>query len=98
MSQLPDPFAPLPICSPGMLTNDVGLPRRETPSEYPLEINWEDIVVDDHDHQDDIVDRAQEVLRVIWQDRAESIEQEACQILGVKELREYFCRPGDGGF
>ena len=96
--ELPDPFAPLPVCSPGMLTNDDRLPLSETPLEYPLEINWEGILVDDHDHRDDIVRRALEVLRVIWQDRAEAIEQESCQILRVKELREYFRRPGNGGF
>jgi hypothetical protein len=27
---------------------------------------------------------------VICKDRAEAIEQEACEILGVKDLREYF--------
>src|SRR5713226_2662085 len=47
MPQLPDPFAPLPVCSPGMLTNDDGLPLRETLPQYPLEINWEGILVDD---------------------------------------------------
>ena len=96
--ELPDPFTPLPICSPGMLTNDDGLPPQEIQSEYPLEIDWEGDLVDDYDHPDDIVRRAQAVLRVIWQDRAEAIEQESCQILEVKELREYFRRPGNGGF
>ena len=70
-----------------------------TPDEqYPLAINWEGILVDDPDHPDDIIRRVHDVQKVIWQGRAESIEQEACQILGVKELREYFRRPGNGGF
>jgi hypothetical protein len=34
-----------------------------------------------------------EVLDPFWADRAEGIEQEACEILGVRELREYFRRP-----
>ncbi|MFL5654195.1 MAG: hypothetical protein ACJ8CB_08465 [Ktedonobacteraceae bacterium] len=67
-------------------------------SEYPLRINWEGILVDDPGHLDDIVRRVRDVLRVIWQDNAEAIEQEACQILGVKELRDYFRRPGNDGF
>lgn len=96
--ELPDPFASLPACSPGMLTGNDGLPLGETPLEYPLDISWEGFLVDDHDHPDDIVRRAQEVLRIIWRDRAEAIEQEACKILGIKELREYFRRPGNGGF
>jgi hypothetical protein len=39
-----------------------------------------------------------EVLEVIAKDRAEEIEKEACQNLGVKELRDYFRKPGEGGF
>ena len=35
---------------------------------------------------------------MIWKDRAEAIEKEACEILGVKELRDYFRKPGKGGF
>ena len=90
--ELPDPFAPLPVCSPGMLTNYDRLPLSETPLEYPLEINWEGILVDDHDHRDDIVRRALEVLRVIWQDRAEAIEQES---VTLKRLRSYANISGD---
>jgi hypothetical protein len=44
--KLPDPFAPLPVCSPGMLTGDDGLPLRETPADYPLQIDWDGILVD----------------------------------------------------
>jgi hypothetical protein len=39
-----------------------------------------------------------DVLEVIWKDRAEAIEKEACEILGVKELRDYFRKPGNGSF
>jgi hypothetical protein len=39
-----------------------------------------------------------EVLEVIWKGRAEAIEQEACSVLGVKEPRDYFRKPGKGGF
>ena len=96
--ELPDPFAPLPVCSPGMLIGDDGQPLNETPPRYPLDINWEGILVDDPDHQSDIVSRVRYVLGVIWKDKAEAIEQEAHQILGVKDLREYFRRPGNDGF
>jgi hypothetical protein len=96
--KLPDPFAPLPACSPGMLTGDDGLPLRETPPNHPLRIDWDGILVDDPDHQDDIVRHVREVLEVIWKERAEAIEHEACEILGFKELRDYFRKPGNGGF
>lgn len=96
--ELPDPFAPLPVCSPGMLQGPDGLPVKEAPEGYPLRIDGDGIMVDDPDHSDDIVRRVREVLEVIWQDRAEAIEKEACEILGVKDLRDYFRRPGKGGF
>jgi hypothetical protein len=63
-----------------------------------LRVNWDGILVDYPDHLDDIVRRVREVLEVLWQDRAEAIEREACEILGVRELRDYFRRPGKGGF
>jgi hypothetical protein len=96
--ELPDPFAPLPVCSPGMLTGDDGLPLRETPSNYPLEIDWDGILTDDPDHPDDIIRRVQDVLEIIWGENAENIEQEACEILGIKDLRDYFRKSANGGF
>jgi len=67
--------------------------------EYPLRISWDGVLVDDpgldgaRPHPDDIVRRVQEVLELLWGDRAGAIEQEACEILSVKDLREYFGRP-----
>ena len=90
--ELPDPFAPLPVYSPGMLTPDSDL------TNYPLERDQDGILVDDPDHPDDILRRIRNVLEVIWSDNADAIEQEACEILGVKDLRDYFRKPGNGGF
>lgn len=56
------------------------------------------IVVDDVDHQDDIVRRVGDALEDIWSNGVEAIEKEACEIVGVKELRDYFRKPGKGGF
>ncbi len=96
--ELPDPLAPLPICVPGMLKGDDGLPLTHAPLSYPLPIDGDGVLVDEADHDDDIVHRVRNVLEVIWKDRADFIEREACEILGVKELREYFRKPGKGGF
>ena len=49
--------------------------------------------MDDEDHPEDIVARVREALAVIWGDRADAIEQEACEILGVPTLRDYFRQP-----
>jgi hypothetical protein len=97
-SELPDPFAPLPVCPPGMLTGEDRLPLREILSGYPCRTDQDGILVDDPDHPDDIIRRVYEVLEVLWHDRSEAIEQEVCKILGVKELRDYFRKPGKGGF
>jgi len=66
--------------------------------EYPIRIDWDGILVDDPDHSDDIICRLRDVLEVLWKERADAIEKEACEILGIKELREYFRKPGNGGF
>lgn len=93
--ELPDPFAPLPVCPPGMLQNKQGLPAEpsDVPADYPLRISWPGILVDDKGHVEDIERRIREALHVIWQEHADAIEQEACEILGVKTLRDYFCKP-----
>ncbi|MDM7986251.1 MAG: hypothetical protein QUS13_02835 [Smithella sp.] len=93
--ELPDAFASLPVCPPGMLQNSEGLPAepKDIPSNYPLRISWKGILVDDENHPEDIVARVREALEVIWKERADAIEQEACELLGVKNLRDYFRRP-----
>jgi hypothetical protein len=121
--RLPDPFDPLPVCSPGTLVGPDAMPAtpnsiaseewlRERPDaitlpsegavqrpgvsagEYPLRVTWDGILVDDLDHSEDVVRRAREVLAVLWGDRADAIEAEACGFLGVRDLRDYFRRPG----
>lgn len=69
-------------------------------SEYPLHISWDGIMVDDPGlngalpHREDIVRRVREVLDLLWKDKASDIEREACDILGVVDLRDYFGKPG----
>jgi len=68
-------------------------------SEYPLRISWDGVLVDDpgfngdRPHRDDIVRRVREVFDLLWKDKAHEIEQEACDILGVSDLRDYFRKP-----
>ena len=68
-------------------------------SDYPLRISWDGILVDDpgftgaQRQRDDIVRRVREVLDLIWKEKAHETEQEACNILGVKSLGEYFRKP-----
>ncbi|MEN6481107.1 MAG: hypothetical protein ABFD29_02895 [Anaerolineaceae bacterium] len=90
-----EPFKSLPICPPGMLQNVQGLPVTpdDAPADYPLRIRWGGILVDDEGHPEDFEACLREALRVIWGERTDAIEAEACQILGVRSLREYFRKP-----
>ena len=92
---IPDPFSYLPTCPPGMLQNAAGLPATpaDVPADYPLRISWPGILVDDETNKEDIVGRVREALAVIWPETHDAIEQEACQILGVATLRDYFASP-----
>ncbi len=120
--KLADPFAPLPVCSPGMLVGPDDLPAKrdgiaseewmrarpdaitlppeglvENPtipdSEYTLAVDWDGILVDDPEHEDDILRHVREVLDLLWGERVDEIEGEACELLGVKDLRTYFRNP-----
>jgi hypothetical protein len=62
-------------------------------AEYPLEIEWDGILVEGDGHPHDIVARVRDVLQVVWGDRADDIEQEAREILGVDDLRDYLRNP-----
>lgn len=114
----PEPFDPLPACSPGMLVVDSSqksearsqkdaeptthhptthhpLPptsAADLPPNYPLNIPFNGILVDDEGHPNDIVTRIRQVLDLIWGDQAGDIEQETCQVLKGSSLREYFAR------
>ena len=95
--ELPDPFDPLPICSPGMLQTEDGFPLRTAPDGYPLPIDPDGLLVDDPEHPGDILRRIRDSLEVVWRGQAESIEKQACELLRVKELRDYFRKTGKGG-
>lgn len=100
---LPDPFAPLPVCSPGMLTGPDGLPT-PPPADYPISLSTLGVLVDDSDergeprHEDDIVARVDSVLGVLFGDGADAARDELCRWLEVSSLREYFRKTGAGGF
>jgi hypothetical protein len=42
--------------------------------------------------------RVRALFELIWSGRADDREKEACKIVGAKNLRDYFRRPGKGGF
>jgi hypothetical protein len=91
----PDPFDPLPVCSPGMLQNSEGLPaeKKDVPADYPMRISWPGILVNDPGHPEDVLSRVRDVLGVIWGEHADAIEEEACKTLKSQKLRDYLNTP-----
>ena len=82
--ELPDPFAPLPVCPPGQLQNAQGLPAgpEDVPATYPIkDIPWDGILVDDANHPLDIERRVREVMEVIWTGKEGSPTAEAMATL-----------------
>jgi hypothetical protein len=69
-----------------------------TDKDYPIVVNWTGVLVDDPDNSEDIVKRVQSVLEVMFDKRAAAVEKNTCDALDVKTLREYFRKPGNGGF
>ena len=93
--EITDPFKPLPVCPLGMLLNEQGMSAtsQDVPDNYPLWINWNGILVDDEGHKDDIIAELRKAIEIIWKEKAGHIEQEACEILSVDSLRNYFRKP-----
>ena len=92
----PEPFDPLPVCSPGMLVGEDGLPptaSSELSADYAIALPFNGILVDDEGHPSDIISYVRDVLKVIWGNQDSDIEQEACEILKVSSLCDYFRKP-----
>jgi len=81
-----------------MLQGTDGLPPSKAPDGYPLRVSSDGIALDDPGHLDDVVRRIRDVFELIWKSKAEAMEKEACNILGMEDIREYLRRPGKGGF
>jgi hypothetical protein len=82
----PEPFDPLPVCSPGMLTGEDGLPLAAAPLGYPLTFPTDGIFVDDPGHPRDLVHAVRSVFDVVFED-ANARWHEAAEILETPDLR-----------
>jgi hypothetical protein len=68
----PDPFSPLPVCSPAMLTGDDGLPVTIAPSGYPVLFPENGILVDDRGHARDLAAAVHMVFEEVFEAKADA--------------------------
>jgi hypothetical protein len=87
----PEPFDPLPACSPGMLTGEDGLPVAAPPSGYPLTFPTDGILVDDAGHPRDVVRAVRSVFETVFDD-ANARWHEAAELTSTPDLRTWFAR------
>jgi hypothetical protein len=78
----PDPFDPLPVCSPGMLTGDDGLPLDTRPAAYAVETS--PVLVTDPGHPLDITARVRSVFDAVFGDDADAWLADVGQALGAR--------------
>ncbi len=75
-----------------------------TDAKYPVPVQWDGVLVDSADEHgrptspNDIEGRIQAVFEALFGNEAATKEKAACETLGVKTLREYLRKSGNGGF
>jgi hypothetical protein len=90
----PEPFDPLPVCSPAMLTGDDGLPVARPPAGYPLSFPDDGIVVDDQGHPRDLTTAVRAAFDTVFGASADEIWQETAALLDPKghDVRTWLAR------
>jgi hypothetical protein len=78
----PDPFDPLPVCAPGMLTGNDGLPLDASPPRYPVHAS--PLLVIDPGHPLDITTRVRSVFETVFGDEADAWWADVAQALGAR--------------
>jgi hypothetical protein len=94
----PDPFESLPQFQPAALLGGDGRPLKAAPEGYPLQVSWEGVVSDDPQHPFELLGQVRAFLATVWQGDRDRLEDDLAAALSAKDLREYFRKPGKGGF
>jgi hypothetical protein len=63
---VPEPFDPLPVCSPAMLTGEDGLPVTKAPAGYQFTFPENGILVDDRGHARDLIAAVRAVFEEVF--------------------------------
>jgi hypothetical protein len=77
----PEPFDPLPVCSPGMLVGGDGLPATSAPSGYPLDFHANGVLVDDPGDPRDLTAAVRAVFETVFGADADARWDEAAALL-----------------
>jgi hypothetical protein len=90
----PDPFDPVPVCSPGMLTGEDGLPVDAVPVGYPLAWPEDGVLVDDPGHPRDLTAAVREVFEVVFGSAADAFWTEASELVDPRsqDIRRWLQR------
>ena len=90
----PEPFAALPRCSPGMLTDTHGVPMGTKPRDYPIDFPLAGVLVDDQGHERDFFASVRSVFEVVFGDTADANWREASWLLDPRrgDLHSWFSR------
>jgi hypothetical protein len=87
----PEPFDPLPVCSPGMLVGERGLPSTSAPTGYPLDFPASGVLVDDPGDTRDLAAAVRAVFDSVFGGSADAVWDEAAALLDPRghELRAW---------
>lgn len=86
-----DPFAPVPVCPPGMLVGPDGLPASGAPVGYPLYLSEHRVLVDEPGHPADLC-AAVEAAAAALVDDPRALLDEVIEVLGPTDLRAYLSK------
>ena len=90
----PEPFDPLPTCSPGMLTGGDGLPLARPPAGYPLAFPETGVLVDDPGHAQDRMAAVRAIFDAIFGAAADRWWDDVAALLDPKhhDLRTWIAK------
>lgn len=90
----PEPFDALQTCSPGMLSDEHGLPVADPPAGYPLAFPEAGLLVEDKGHRQDLAAAIRRVFGVVFGAEAEARWSEASELLDATahDLRRWLAK------